>query len=113
MDGLLEFACVICLSMSAPPHPQMSLAVGDVRYTHERLGQGVHLLRLSTTDLLLDSDDWRARRLLAFASDYAGRACGGPFNLGEATRPSWPKTRPLYAKQYLFRCAPQRVAGQR
>ena len=105
MDGFLELFCVICLSMTAPPHAQMSRAVGDVRYTHERLGGGMHLLRLSTTDLLIDSDDWRQQRLLAFANEYAGRACAGPFSLGEATRPSWPKTKPLYAKQYLFRCA--------
>lgn len=113
MDGFLELFCVICMSMTSPPYPQMSRAAGDVRYTHERLGGGVHLLRLSTADLLIDSDDWRSQRLFAFASDYAGRACGGPFNLGEATRPSWPKTRPLYAKQYLFRCAPQHITGRR
>ena len=113
MDGFLQFFCVICLSMTSPPHPQMSRPVGDVRYTHERLGGGVHLLRLSTTDLLLDSDEWRERRLVAFANEYEGSTCGGPFSVREATRPSWPKTKPLYARQYLFRCAPQRLAGRR
>jgi hypothetical protein len=106
MDSLLELFCVVCLSMGPPPHPQMSRAVGDIRYTHERLSRGAHLLRLSTTDFIIAADEGRERRLHAFASDYAARTCAGPFNLGEAARPSWPRARPVYAKQYLFRCAP-------
>jgi hypothetical protein len=31
MDNFLELFCVVCLSMSNPPHPQMSKPVGDVR----------------------------------------------------------------------------------
>lgn len=109
MDSFLELFCVICLSMSQPPHPQMSKPVGNIRYTYERLGGGKHLLRLSTTDLLIDKDEWREKRLFALASDFATQTCAGPFHLGEAARPSWPRTGPVYAKQYLFRCAP--VAG--
>jgi hypothetical protein len=111
MDNFLELFCVACLSMSNPPHPQMSKPAGDIRYTHERLSRGAHLLRLSTTDFILDSDEWRERRLFSFASDYAAQTCGGAFNLGEASRPSWPKVKLVYARQYLFRCAP--VAGVR
>lgn len=106
MDSFLELICVICMSMSQPPHPQMSRPDFDVRYTHERLSGGKHLLRLSTTDFLIDKDKWRAQRLLTFAADFAGQTCGGPFRLGEAARPSWPEVRPIYAKQYIFRCAP-------
>jgi len=106
MDSFLELFCVVCLSM---PHPQMSRPVGDIRYTHERLSRGAHLLRLSTTDFIADSDAWRERRLYTFASDYAAQTCAGPYKLGEATRPSWPKVRPVYAKQYLFSCAPLAV----
>ena len=106
MDSFLELFCVVCLSMSQPPHPQMSRPVGDIRYTHERLSRGGHLLRLSTKDFIADSDEWRERRLYAFASDYAAQTCAGPYKLSEAARPSWPKVRPVYAKQYLFSCAP-------
>ena len=107
MDNFLELFCVICLSMSQPPLPQMSRPVGDIRYTHERLSGGKHLLRLSTTDFIIDGDAWRERRLVAFASNFAAQTCGGAsFRLDEATRPSWPRVRPVYAKQYLFSCVP-------
>jgi hypothetical protein len=107
VSNLWEVLCVVCISVGSPPYPQMSRSAGDIRYTHERLTDGQHLLRLSTTDLILDSQDWRERRMFSFASDFADRACRGAFTFGEAVRESWP-VRPMYSRQHLFRCVSSR-----
>jgi hypothetical protein len=39
-----------------------------------------------------------------FAHNFADRTCQGRFDLAVAERSSWPDTRPLYARQYAFRC---------
>ena len=112
MSTFLDVLCILCATTSSPPHPEMPRLSGDIRYRHERVGRDSHLLRLSTTDFILDSDEWRERRLLSFAVDFASQACRGPFRLGEATRGYWPNARPVYSKQYLFRCGPP-TASQR
>jgi hypothetical protein len=67
-------------------------------------GPGTHLLRLSTTDVILDSDRYRVERLYAFAYRFADQTCQGRFTLSAAERASWPTVRPIYARQYVFRC---------
>jgi len=60
--------------------------------------------RGGTTDFLLDADRFRLQRLDAFAHRFTDLSCRGRFGLGSAERPSWPATRPVYARQYVFRC---------
>jgi hypothetical protein len=76
----------------------MARASGDIWFTHERLSHGKHLLRLSTTDLLLDRDQARGARLQAFARNFAMRTCGGRFLFVDADRPT------SYAGQIVFVC---------
>ena len=104
MDGLAQALCFFCAVTSSPPHPQLAREFSDVWYTHEIPAAGTHLLRLSTTGFLLDGDGWRAQRLDTFAQRFADWSCGGRFTLAPAERPSWPATRPVYARQYVFRC---------
>jgi hypothetical protein len=97
MSPLAQLLC-LCTSIAYAPVPQMARAYGDVQYTHEVLSRGKHLLRLSTTDLLLDWDQARATRLKAFAKNFAVRTCGGRFLIVDADRPT------SYAGQVVFVC---------
>jgi hypothetical protein len=90
--------CLFCMSVDgAGPFPQMPREVGAIKYRHEVL-YGTHLLRLSTTDLILDSDGMRADRSFAFARDYADRTCSGRYRIVNAQRLT------TYAGQFAFRC---------
>jgi hypothetical protein len=104
MNSLVQALCFFCLTIGSPPFPELSKRAGDIWYTYERPGRGIHLLRLSTTDFILDSDRYREERLYAFAYQFANETCRGHFNLAPAERMSWPTVRPIYAKQYIFRC---------
>jgi len=55
--------------------------------------------RGGTADFLLDADRFRLQRLDAFAHRFTDLSCRGRFGLGSAERPSWPATRPVYARQ--------------
>jgi hypothetical protein len=105
VDTLVQALCFFCVTVGSLPAPQLSQrAAGDIWYTHESPARGTHLLRLSTTDVIVDSDPYREQRLYAFAHQFAEQTCRGRFSLSEAERASWPKVRPIYAKQYVFRC---------
>ena len=77
---------------------------GFISYRYEVLGGGKYLLRLSTTDLILDNDSFREMRMREFAKHFADRTCQGRFQLAAVDPPSWPKDHPLYTKQFMFRC---------
>ena len=104
MNAVAQALCIFCVVMGNGPNPQIAHRDGDIRYTHESLRHGRHLLRLSTTDFILDSDQYRNDRLYAFAQQFADRTCQGRFKLADAERRSWPKIRPTYAKQFVFHC---------
>ena len=103
MSPIAQILCM-CVSLAAAPYPQVSKQAGDILYTHESLAHQKHLLRLSTTDFILDSTQYRVDRLHAFAEDFAARTCPKGFTLTDADRPSWPKIHTRYAKQFVFRC---------
>lgn len=106
MDELLHALCFFCSTVVAGPQPQVAHRShsGDIMYTHERVGQGKHLLRLSTDAFLLYSDHERKVRFSDFAHHFADRICHGRYHLSDGERPSWPRIRPVYAKQFVFRC---------
>ena len=97
MSPLAQILC-LCFSIVGAPQPQMSRQVGDIRYTYENLGHGRHLLRLSSDDLLLDFNDWRKQRMVAFATSFASQTCPGRFVFVDGDRLT------SYAKQFVFRC---------
>jgi hypothetical protein len=103
MDAFLQSLCIFC-AVTTGPQPQVSRIDRDIWYTHERVGHGLHLLRLSTTDLILDWKQARQERLVAFAEQFANDTCQGRFKLGPADNPSWPKIHTTYAQQFVFRC---------
>jgi hypothetical protein len=107
MDAFLQSLCFFCAAVTGP-QPQVSQIVGffgDIRYTHERVGHNLHLLRLSTTDFIIDREQWRQERLAAFAERFANDTCEGRFKLGPADNPSWPRiTTTTVGKQFVFRC---------
>jgi hypothetical protein len=104
MDGLAQALC-FCFAVGSGPYPQMPQMGFDITHRHELLGYGIHLLRLSTTTLFLDSNGFRVRRLHAFAEQFAARTCQGPYIFMDAENPSWPDIRPKYAKDFIFRCS--------
>ena len=104
MFPIAQILCLFCLSTGNPPYPQVSTRAGDIWYTHESLPHQRHLLRLSTTDFILDSTPYRLERLQAFAANFAAGTCPRGFTLTDADRPSWPKIHTRYAKQFVFRC---------
>ena len=90
--------CLFCLSLGGiGPYPQMPREAWDITSRHEVL-YGKHLLRLSTSDRILDSDGMRDGRLFAFAKDYADRTCKGRYRIVDAQRLT------TYAGQFSFRC---------
>ena len=97
MSPLAQILC-LCFSVVGAPQPQMSRESWDIRYTHESLGHGKHLLRLSTTDFILDWDKWRSHRMLAFASDFASRTCPRRFVFVDGDRLT------TYAGNVVFQC---------
>jgi len=97
MSPIVQLLC-LCTSIAFAPQPQTSRQAGDIWYTHETLDHGRHLLRLSTTDVLLDADQFRRQRLAAFAQDFANRTCPGRFAFVEANRLT------SYAGQFVFQC---------
>jgi hypothetical protein len=105
MDAVLQVLCFFCAATVAnEPYPQLARPFHDIRYTHERLGDGRHLLRLSTSDDIWNWEYDRSERLAAFAHDYAAQTCHGRYRLTDGERASWPRIYPTYAKQFVFRC---------
>jgi hypothetical protein len=97
MPPLATLLCLFCWSASAPA-PDMAREAGNIWYRHEVLSHGKHLLRLSTTDLILDTGKWRKARLIAFAENFAASTCGGRYTILNSDRLT------TYAAQVLFRC---------
>src|ERR1043166_4788587 len=97
MPPLASLLCLFCWSVSAPA-PDMAHQAGNIWYRHEALSHGKHLLRLSATDLIIDSGRWRKQRLRAFAQNFAAGICAGRYTIlaGVRLAPT--------AAQVLFRC---------
>jgi hypothetical protein len=94
----LSKLCIFCtIPVGHAPMPDMPREVGDIVYRHEVL-EGRHLLRLSTTDLIIDSDEWREQRLFAFATRVADQTCHGRFRVVKAVRQT------TTTGQFSFRC---------
>jgi hypothetical protein len=83
MSPLAQLLCVFCLSTPAVPYPQVSREAADIRYTHEVLGQGKHLLRLSTNSWFLFANHDRIDHLYAFADALARQVCPGDYRFIE------------------------------
>jgi hypothetical protein len=103
MFPLAQILC-LCLSVAGAPSPQVSRPAGGIWYTHEILNRDDHLLRISTTTSILDSNENRQSRMAAFAEQFARETCANRFRLADSDRPRWPRIRPVYAKQFVFRC---------
>jgi hypothetical protein len=103
MSPIAQILCM-CLSVAGAPYPQVSNQAGDIRYTHESLSHQRHLLRLSTTDFILDSTQSRMDRLQAFAERFAAQTCPRGFTRAGGDNPAWPRIHTRYARQFVFRC---------
>jgi len=104
MSTLSQILC-FCGAVTVGPYAQPVQTAGLVQYRYEVLGGGKYLLRLSTSDLLLDTDDWREGRMRDFAVQFANDTCNGRhFQIADVVPPRWPKDRPLYTRQFVFRC---------
>jgi hypothetical protein len=102
--SIVEQILCLCLSAASLPAPQVAARTADIWYTHEVLSGHRHLLRLSTTDFIVDSEGSRLRRLQAFAEQFAGQTCPGPFTLKDTERARWPKVSAHYGKDFVFQC---------
>jgi hypothetical protein len=103
MNELMQALC-FCSAIVSHPYPQLAHRSGDIWYTHERVGQGTHLLRLSSAPYIWDTDRFRDERYASFAHQFADQVCHGRYRLTDGERSSWPKIHPVYAKQFVFRC---------
>lgn len=104
MDAFVQALCLFCTTIGSAPQPPLPRGASDIWFAHETLGRKAHLLRLSTTDAILDTHSAREGSLDAFAHTFAAETCRGDFALSAAERSSWPEVRSRYAKQYVFRC---------
>jgi hypothetical protein len=98
MPPLASLLCVFCWSIGAPA-PDMAHEAGSIWYRHEVLSHGKHLLRLSTTDLIIDTGRWRKQRLRAFAQNFAADTCAGRYTILNSDRLT------AYAANVVFRCS--------
>lgn len=64
------------------PQPQVARRAGDIWYTVEPLSRGGQLLRLSTSDSVIDHDDARLRRLEALPNRMRIRPAAGASSSG-------------------------------
>jgi hypothetical protein len=103
MNSLSQILC-FCAAVVSGPQPQPVMYDGFISYRYEVLGGGKYLLRLSTTDLGLDSDSFREMRMRDFAQHFADRTCQGRYQLVAVDPSSWSKDHPIYAKKFVFRC---------
>jgi hypothetical protein len=104
METFVHALCLFCATIGGAPQPQLQQSAGRIWFTHETLGRNAYLLRLSTSDTILDSDAAREGRLDGFARTFARKACRERFALSVAEPSSWPQTSPRYAKQYILHC---------
>ena len=72
MDTIWQALCVFCAVQTTAPAPQISREAGDISYTHAKLSNGRHLLRLSVTDFwIVGWNEAREERMAAFAHKVA------------------------------------------
>jgi hypothetical protein len=103
MGTLSQILC-LCGAVTVGPYAQPVQSSGFVQYRYEALSGGKYLLRVSTSDLVLDSDDWRVARMRGFAQQFAEDACHGPYQLADVAPRKWPRESPTYTRQFIFRC---------
>lgn len=94
---LLELICMFCWTVRQPA-PALAHDAWDLRYRHEVLPSGRHLLRLSASDRIIDGSDWRRQRMIAFAEDFAANTCNGRYEIARRDGLT------TYAAQIVFRC---------
>lgn len=104
MESIVRSLCLLCAMSGGAPQPELPQGMFGIWSSQERIGADEQLLRLSTSDFILDSDWARDGRLDAFARRFAEELCPSGFELSVAERASWPATSPRYAKQFIIRC---------
>ena len=87
MGDLAQALCLFCTVITGTPAPQMPQTSGDIKYRHEDLGHGKHLLRLSVDYYLLQPQSDMRRRMETFAQDYAQQTCPVTLRLRRQRQP--------------------------
>src|SRR5258708_21153252 len=54
-------------------------ATGDIKYSHETLGSGTHLVTVRVSPGLLETEDSMSQRMFVFANKFAAQTCPRPF----------------------------------
>src|SRR5438445_11341651 len=103
MPSLVELLCFLCISVTSLPYPQTSRELGDIRFTHEILSRGQHLLRLSSASAFVFSNQDQLNYMFAFADDFARHTCPGDFRFIERRR-LMPVIHPALSYNFVFRC---------
>ena len=98
-NTLSQVLC-FCGAVTLGPNYQPVDSAGLVEYRYEALSDKTYLLKLSTSDLLLDNSDWREGRMRGFAEQFAHDKCHGRFQLVNDV-PRWPKDRYAYTRQFI------------
>ncbi len=79
---------------------------GDVRYTHERLGSGKHLVTVTAAPGVLETEGSIEQRIHVFANKFAAQTCPSAFefvhdpNFDQSVARGFMKR----AKTYVFVC---------
>ena len=55
-------------------------ATGDVKYSHEPLGNNKHLLTVTAAPGMMETEGSISQRILIFANRFAARTCPGAFD---------------------------------
>ena len=63
MGDLAQALCLFCTVITGTPAPQMPQTTWDIKYRHEDLGHGKHLLRLSVDYYLVQPQSDMRRRI--------------------------------------------------
>jgi hypothetical protein len=105
MGDLAQALCLFCTVITGAPAPQLADTAGDIKYRHEVLGHGKHLLRLSVDYYLVEPEAAMRRRLEGFAQGYAQHTCPGRFAFVDGgSRYLRTENVTPFAKQFVFQC---------
>ncbi len=103
--GLLVGSCAYgAAGGQTAPGSQVG-ATGDIKYSHENLGSGTHLVTVRVSPGLLETEDSMSQRMFVFANKFAAQTCPRRFEfIADPNRERRVDELTVRVKPYVFRC---------
>ena len=80
-------------------------STGDIKYSHETLGNNTHLVTVRVAPGLLETEDSMSQRMFVFANKFAAQTCPQRFEfIADPNRERRTDELTVRVKPYVFRC---------